>query len=239
MSPILVRPIREQLAHDRVIRLLETRWRRRYEVGVNVTGKPASPLRFGARCLFPDLVMKTTDRVRGIRRLHRVVEVETNEAVNELEAMAQWAPFARIRAPFHLYVPPIAAEATLRLCEKNRIAFDEIWIYRMVGSEVRFELTHRAKQSRAREGRSAASPKVKAKTKAAASRKVAAGRKAAVRASGAKTKAKKVKAERKATRSKRARSVARRTGAGPVTGRAKGRTGRTTTGKSLTKRKTR
>ena len=56
MSPILVRPVREQFEHDRVIRLLQTRWRRRYEVGVNLSGEPPSPLRFGRRLLFPDLV---------------------------------------------------------------------------------------------------------------------------------------------------------------------------------------
>ena len=35
MSPILVRPVREQLEHDRIIRLLQTKFRRRYEAGIN------------------------------------------------------------------------------------------------------------------------------------------------------------------------------------------------------------
>ena len=35
MSPILVRPVREQLEHDRVIRLLQARFRRRFDVGIN------------------------------------------------------------------------------------------------------------------------------------------------------------------------------------------------------------
>ena len=35
MSPILVRPVREQLEHDRVIRLLQAKNRRRYEAGIN------------------------------------------------------------------------------------------------------------------------------------------------------------------------------------------------------------
>src|SRR5205823_5650016 len=35
VSPILVRPVREQLEHDRIIRLLHSKWRRKYEAGMN------------------------------------------------------------------------------------------------------------------------------------------------------------------------------------------------------------
>ncbi len=35
MSPILVRPVREQLEHDRIIRLLHGKFRRKYEAGMN------------------------------------------------------------------------------------------------------------------------------------------------------------------------------------------------------------
>ena len=33
--PILVRPVREQLEHDRIIRLLEAKWRRKFKVEAN------------------------------------------------------------------------------------------------------------------------------------------------------------------------------------------------------------
>ena len=141
LSPILVRPVREQFEHDRVIRLLHTRWRRRYEVGVNLSGEPTAPLRFGVRTLFPDLILTTNDRAR---RLHCVVEVETYESLNYLEAMAQWIPFARVRAPFHLYVPIGGVETAKRLCAEKGIVVDEIWSYHTVGSEVRFTLARRA-----------------------------------------------------------------------------------------------
>ena len=36
MSPILVRPVREQLEHDRVIRLLQVRLKRKHEVTANI-----------------------------------------------------------------------------------------------------------------------------------------------------------------------------------------------------------
>jgi hypothetical protein len=35
VSPILVRPVREQLEHDRVIRLLQAKYRRNFDVGMN------------------------------------------------------------------------------------------------------------------------------------------------------------------------------------------------------------
>ena len=50
----------------------------------------------------PDLVLQT--RRQG-HKLAGVVEVETAESVNHLEAMSQWATFARLRVPFHLYLP--------------------------------------------------------------------------------------------------------------------------------------
>ncbi len=158
-----MRPVREQFEHDRVIRLLHTRWRRRYEVGVNLSGEPPAPLRFGARTLFPDLILTTNDRAR---RLHCVVEVETNESLNYLEAMAQWVPFARVRAPFHLYVPIGGVETAKRLCAEKGIVVDEIWSYHTIGSEVRFTLAQRAPARARTKGK--AKVRVKGRTRAKA-----------------------------------------------------------------------
>ena len=36
MSPILVRPVREQLEHDRVIRLLQVKLKRKHDVVINI-----------------------------------------------------------------------------------------------------------------------------------------------------------------------------------------------------------
>ena len=47
VSPILVRPVREQLEHDRVIRFLQAKWRRRYTVAINVGAEQESPIRVG------------------------------------------------------------------------------------------------------------------------------------------------------------------------------------------------
>ncbi|RPJ84139.1 MAG: hypothetical protein EHM13_05615, partial [Acidobacteria bacterium] len=57
MSPILVRPVREQFEHDRVIRLLQLRWRRRYQVAVNLGAEQTASAGNGSNAVFPDLVL--------------------------------------------------------------------------------------------------------------------------------------------------------------------------------------
>ena len=102
MSPILVRPVREQLEHDRIVRLLQTRLRRRYEASINPGNEQTVPVRISTGVLFPDVLLYSQDRGR---RLQAVVEVETGESVNHLEALSQWAAFGKLRVAFFLYVP--------------------------------------------------------------------------------------------------------------------------------------
>ncbi len=143
MSPILVRPVREQLEHDRIIRLLQARSRRRYEAEVNPGAEQNAPVGTGPFALYPDLVLYSPERGK---RIQAVVEVETGESVNHLEALAQWAHFAKLRAAFHLYVPSGMVDVARRLCEDNQIHASEIWSYHAVGDEVRFTLVHRSRE---------------------------------------------------------------------------------------------
>lgn len=144
MSPILVRPVREQLEHDRIIRLLQTRYRRRYEAGINTGAEQVVAVGSGPTAVYPDLVLMSVERGR---RLEAIVEVETGESVNHLEALAQWAPFSRIRAAFHLYVPSGMVEVGRRLCGDNHIAVSEIWSYHSIGEDVRFTLIHKTREA--------------------------------------------------------------------------------------------
>jgi hypothetical protein len=114
VSPILVRPVREQLEHDRIIRLLQAKCRRKSDVGINPGTEQNAPVGgVGASVVFPDVVLFSQDRGR---RLEAVIEVETGESVNHLEALAQWAHFSKLRAPFHLYVPSGMVDQARRLC---------------------------------------------------------------------------------------------------------------------------
>ena len=140
MSPILVRPVREQLEHDRVIRLLMVRLKRKGDVVANIGESQTTPVRIGQVQLFPDLVLTTADRGH---RLVGTVEVETAESVNHLEAMAQWAHLGKVRAPFHLYVPAGSVEIARRLAAENQVNVAEIWSFHTLGDQTRFTLVHK------------------------------------------------------------------------------------------------
>jgi len=143
VSPILVRPVREQLEHDRVIRLLQAKNRRRYEAGINPGGEQNAGVGSGPTLIYPDLVLQSPERGH---RLQAVVEVETGESVNHLEALAQWAHLGKLRVPFHLYVPAGMVDVARRLCEDNQIRVSEIWSFHFVGDQVRFTLFHRSRE---------------------------------------------------------------------------------------------
>ncbi len=141
MSPILVRPVREQLEHDRVIRLLQAKYKRKFDVAINPGHEQTAPVGAGPSPWFPDLVLHSNERGR---RLVGVVEVETAESVNNLEAMSQWVAFSKQRAEFHLYVPATSIDVTRRLCADHAIEVTEIWAYHAVGEQIRFVLVQRA-----------------------------------------------------------------------------------------------
>ena len=144
MSPILVRPVREQLEHDRVIRLLQTKFRRRFDVGINPGAEQNSPVGAGPAAVFPDVVLVSQDRGR---RVMAVIEVETVESVNNLEAMAEWIPFGRLKSPFHLYVPAQMFDVAKRLCTDSSIPVAEIHTYHWIGDEMRFLPVYKAPAS--------------------------------------------------------------------------------------------
>ena len=137
MSPILVRPVREQLEHDRVIRLLQAKLKRKHDVAINLADEQAAAVKIGQNQMYPDLVLSSQDKGH---RLEGLIEVETGESVNHLEAMAQWAHFGRARAPFHLYVPASAVDIARRLCTENDVSVAEIWSYHSLGDQTRFTL---------------------------------------------------------------------------------------------------
>jgi hypothetical protein len=136
-----VRPVREQLEHDRVIRLLQVRLKRRAEVAINVGEQQTVPVRIGPVQIFPDLVLTSPDKGH---KLLGTVEVETAESVNHLEAMAQWAHLGRARAPFHLYVPAGSVDIARRLATENHVNVAEIWSFHTIGDQTRFTMVHRA-----------------------------------------------------------------------------------------------
>jgi hypothetical protein len=184
VSPILVRPVREQLEHDRVIRLLQVKLKRRHDVVTNIGEDQTVPVRIGQVQIFPDLVLTSTERGH---RLMGTVEVETAESVNHLEAMAQWAHLGRARAPFHLYVPAGSVDIARRLAAENQVNVAEIWSYHTIGDQTRFTMVHRAPTPEPRRAPAEKAPR----TAAVPRRAKPAARKAPVKSARAKAPARK------------------------------------------------
>ena len=129
MTPIFVRPVREQLEHDRLIRFLQARYKRKFDATSNVGDQQLGAVKLGVNIYYPDIVLMSGKKLAGL------IEVETAESTNNLEAMAQWTHFSRARVPFHLYVPVIAIDAARRLCDANQVSVSEIWTYRAVNDQ--------------------------------------------------------------------------------------------------------
>jgi hypothetical protein len=141
VSPILVRPVREQFEHDRVIRVLQAKYKRKYEVAINPGSEQNAAVGIGELAMYPDLVLFSQERARKIQG---TVEVETTESINTLEAMAEWAPFSRLRTPFFLYVPANSIDTVRRLCSEHSIDPAEIWTYHTALDQLRFTMVHRS-----------------------------------------------------------------------------------------------
>jgi len=124
VSPIFVRPVREQLEHDRLIRFLQPKYKRKFDVAINPGDEQLAPVKIGTTTFFPDVVLTDGKKLAGL------AEVESGESVNNLEALAQWVHFSRARVPFHLYVPVQVFDAARRLCEANQVRVSELWTYR-------------------------------------------------------------------------------------------------------------
>jgi hypothetical protein len=198
-----VRPVREQLEHDRVIRLLQAKYKRKFEVAINPGNEQTAPVGPPEAPWYPDLVLLASERTR---KLVGVVEVETAESVNNLEAMSQWRTFSSLNVQFHLYVPVSAVDSARRLCADHQIVTTEVWAYHAIGDQIRFTPVQRAPQPG--DGKAPkAEPREPAAAKSAASKTAPPARAAASRARTARPVAK--SAGRSAARAKPRAATAR------------------------------
>ena len=138
MSPILTRPVREQLEHDRVIRQLQAKYKRKTDVIINPANEQNQSVTVGELVVFPDVLVFA----EGSKRLLITVEVETGESVNPIEARAEWGVYSKLKVPMHLYVPPACVEAVKRICDEYQIVVSELWTYTTSFDQVRFTLVN-------------------------------------------------------------------------------------------------
>ncbi len=140
MSPILTRPVREQLEHDRVIRQLQAKYKRKTDVIINPGNEQNQSITVGDLVLYPDVLVFA----EGTKRLLITVEVETGESVNPIEARAEWGNFSKLKVPMHLYVPPACVEAVKRISDEYQIIVSELWTYTTTFDQVRFTLVSKS-----------------------------------------------------------------------------------------------
>ena len=168
VSPILVRPVREQLEHDRIIRILQAKFRRRFDAGINPGAEQNAPVGTGTSSVYPDVVLASQQKGH---KIEAVIEVETVESVNNLEALAEWVPFGRLRSAFHLYVPAAMADVAKRLCTDFNVPVAEINSYHWIGDEMRLLAVFKAPAakgpSNSKPVRQASAPKTSAPKKKA------------------------------------------------------------------------
>jgi hypothetical protein len=139
VSPILTRPVREQLEHDRVIRQLQARYKRKSDVVINPGNEQNQSISVENLVVFPDLLLFA----EGSKRLIGTVEVETGESVNPIEARAEWGVYSKLKVPLHLYVPPACVDAVKRIAAEYQIIIAELWTYTTSFDQVRFTLVHK------------------------------------------------------------------------------------------------
>ena len=140
MSPILTRPVREQLEHDRVIRQLQAKYKRKTDVVINPGNEQNQSVTVNDLVVFPDVLVFA----EGTRRLLITVEVETGESVNPIEARAEWGVYSKLKVPLHLYVPTACVDAARRICDEYQIIVSELWTYTTSFDQVRFTMVYRS-----------------------------------------------------------------------------------------------
>jgi hypothetical protein len=57
VSPIFVRPVREQLEHDRLIRHLVLKYKKKFDAVGNTGDEQVAPVKMGTTTYYPDVVL--------------------------------------------------------------------------------------------------------------------------------------------------------------------------------------
>ena len=118
VSPILVRPVREQFEHDRIIRVLQARYKRKYEVAINPGGEQNASVSVSDLPMFPDLSCISPDTRpqgagHGRSRDHRIDQhARSDGRVGPVQPPAC--------VPFICTCRPTSIDTARRLCAEHR-----------------------------------------------------------------------------------------------------------------------
>lgn len=111
--------------HDKIIELLLEANTNNFEVRMNPDGQKNWLIRDGAEEYYPDLILLP----KGSTRSTIIIEVETEESVNQNHAEEQWVPYSKLGREFYLLVPSDSLNKAKLICRRYGIAsrFGQYW----------------------------------------------------------------------------------------------------------------
>ena len=140
MSPILVRPVREQLEHDRVIRLLQVKLKRKHEVIANIGEDQSTSVKIGQLQIYPG--PRADDR--GPRPQADGHRRSGNVGVGQPPGGAVPVGAPRPGAGSLLSICAAGSvDIARRLATENHVHVSEIWSFHTIGDQTHFRLVHR------------------------------------------------------------------------------------------------
>lgn len=111
--------------HDRIIQIVAAANTQKFEVHTNPSSEKNWFINDGSEKYFPDVIL----RPKGSSQSTIIVEVETDESVNEEHAVDQWKPYAKLGRKFYLLVPTASLGSAKTICNRKGISahFGEYW----------------------------------------------------------------------------------------------------------------
>lgn len=111
---VSIREVKAQNLHDYVVNTAATRLdRAKYDVYTN----PGTQKNIVIGGQYPDVVVTP----KGVNTVQFVIEVETQDSVNDSEAVGQWKPYSELGSTFYLLVPHVSLQIAQNLCLRNGI----------------------------------------------------------------------------------------------------------------------
>lgn len=111
--------------HDKIIEVVASANTNEFEVRTNPDGQKNWLIRDGKAEYYPDVILVP----KGSRRSTIIIEVETDESVNEDHALEQWVPYSKLGRKFYLLVPSGSSEGAKAICRRRGITahFGQYW----------------------------------------------------------------------------------------------------------------
>jgi hypothetical protein len=111
--------------HDKIIESVASANTEQFEVRTNPSSEKNWFIHEGSEKFFPDVILLP----KGSKRSTIIVEVETDESVNEDHALEQWVPYSKLGRKLYLLVPSGSFDEAKTICHRHRITahFGQYW----------------------------------------------------------------------------------------------------------------